>query len=393
MSITLQLPKTRVELAYFSIFRIKVTERQFVKPLPQRRVMAGSKTYADYLNLHTLLSLQGDDSKLSNDELHFVIVHQNFELWFRLVLIELRAARTLLLQTTLPEEDVPRIVHHLKRCTEIFRHMANQWKIMETLTPQDFLAFRDGLGTASGFESFQMRELELLLGLETKQRVAGMDPLSHFRKLAERGGPDAEVLKRLEAEDAMPALGDILAEWLLRTPIQGSLAGDEGDEEKVSEFVDEYLAVHKKIGDDALARMTRHGVDNIEAVAARFAGAHEAAIDFLRPDGVVSRSRAGLLFIESYRELPLLAWPRILVDTLVELEESLVLFRTHHVRMVERLIGRRVGTGGSSGVDYLEATLQYRVFGDLWAVRTILIKREALPELQQPGFYGFAGNK
>lgn len=390
MSITLLPPKTRVELAYFPIFITKVNQRQFVKPLPQPRVMAGSKTYADYLSLHELLSLQGDDDELSNDEQHFVIVHQNFELWFRLVLIELRAARTLLLQTTLPEEDVPRIVHHLKRCIEIFRHMANQWKIMETLTPQDFLAFRDGLGTASGFESYQMRELELLLGLETKQRVAGMDPLAHFRKLAERGETDAEVLERLEAESAMPALGDILAKWLLRTPIQGSLSGDAGDEEKVSEFVDEYLAIHKKIGDDAVARMSQHGVDNIEAVAARFAGAHEAAIDFLRPDGVVSRSRAGLLFIESYRELPLLAWPRILIDTLVELEESLVLFRTHHVRMVERLIGRRVGTGGSSGVDYLEATLQYRVFGDLWAVRTILIKSEALPELQQPEFYGFA---
>ena len=390
MSITLLPPKTRVELAYFPIFITKVNQRQFVKPLPQPRVMAGSKTYADYLSLHELLSLQGDDDELSNDEQHFVIVHQNFELWFRLVLIELRAARTLLLQTTLPEEDVPRIVHHLKRCIEIFRHMANQWKIMETLTPQDFLAFRDGLGTASGFESYQMRELELLLGLETKQRVAGMDPLAHFRKLAERGETDAGVLKRLEAESAMPALGDILAKWLLRTPIQGSLSGDAGDEEKVSEFVDEYLAIHKKIGDDAVARMSQHGVDNIEAVAARFAGAHEAAIDFLRPDGVVSRSRAGLLFIESYRELPLLAWPRILIDTLVELEESLVLFRTHHVRMVERLIGRRVGTGGSSGVDYLEATLQYRVFGDLWAVRTILIKSEVLPELQQPEFYGFA---
>lgn len=390
MSITLLPPKTRVELAYFPIFITKVKQRQFVKPLPQPRVMAGSKTYADYLNLHELLSLQGDDDELSNDEQHFVIVHQNFELWFRLVLIELRAARTLLLQTTLPEEDVPRIVHHLKRCIEIFRHMANQWKIMETLTPQDFLAFRDGLGTASGFESYQMRELELLLGLETKQRVAGMDPLAHFRKLAERGETDAGVLKRLEAEAAMPALGDILAKWLLRTPIQGSLSGDAGDEEKVSEFVEEYLAIHKKIGDDAVARMSQHGVDNIEAVAARFAGAHEAAIDFLKPDGVVSRSRAGLLFIESYRELPLLAWPRILIDTLVELEESLVLFRTHHVRMVERLIGRRVGTGGSSGVDYLEATLQYRVFGDLWAVRTILIKSEALPELQQPEFYGFA---
>jgi tryptophan 2,3-dioxygenase len=108
------------------------------------------------------------------------------------------------------------------------------------------------------------------------------------------------------------------------------------------------------------------------------------------PDGEISRPRAGLLFIESYRNLPLLTWPRILIDTLVELEESLVLFRTHHVRMVERMIGRRVGSGGSSGVDYLEATLKYRVFGDLWAVRTMLIKQERLPELKNPDFYGFA---
>ena len=73
------------------------------------------------------------------------------------------------------------------------------------------------------------------------------------------------------------------------------------------------------------------------------------------------------------------------------LEESLVLFRTHHARMVERIIGRRVGTGGSSGVDYLDATLKYRVFNDLWTVRTLLIKKESLPGLINSEFYGFAG--
>lgn len=352
--------------------------------------MGGSKTYADYLDLHTLLSLQGDDEELSNDEQHFIIVHQAFELWFRLVLIELRAARSLLLQTIIPEEDIPRVAHHLKRCTEVFRLMTGQWKVMETMTPQDFLAFRDGLGTASGFESYQMRELELLLGLEQSQRVGEMDPLGHFRKLAERGGPDAEVLKRLEAEAKMPALGDILAAWLARTPIQGSLLGEDGDDEKVARFVEEYLAAHKRIGDETVARMSGHGVTNMVQVEERFATAQSAARSFLLPDGEVSRARAGLLFIESYRDLPLLTWPRILIDTLVELEESLVLFRTHHARMVERIIGRRVGTGGSSGVDYLDATLKYRVFNDLWTVRTLLIKKEALPQLEDPAFYGFS---
>ncbi|MBC8437693.1 MAG: tryptophan 2,3-dioxygenase [Euryarchaeota archaeon] len=351
--------------------------------------MAGSKTYADYLDLHTLLSIQGDDETLSNDEQHFIIVHQNFELWFRLVLIELRAARTLLLKSTLPEEDVPRIVHHLKRCIEIFRVMTGQWKVMETMTPQDFLNFRDGLGTASGFESYQMRELELVLGLEQSQRFGEMDPLGHFRKLAERGGPDAEVLKKLEAESEIPALGDILADWLARTPIQGSLAGDENDDEVVSQFVNDFLAAHKKVGDETVARMSGHGVTNMVAVEERFASAHNAARDFLMPNGKISRARAGLLFIESYRDLSLLAWPRILIDNLVELEQSLVLFRTHHVRMVERMIGRRVGSGGSSGVDYLEATLKYRVFGDLWAVRTMLIKKDVLPPIKDTAFYGF----
>ena len=82
-------------------------------------------------------------------------------------------------------------------------------------------------------------------------------------------------------------------------------------------------------------------------------------------------------FIESYRDLPLLAWPRLLIDTVVELEEQLVLWRTRHARMVERTIGRRMGTGGSAGVDYLDQTARYRIFTELWAVRTLLLPRRS----------------
>ena len=108
----------------------------------------------------------------------------------------------------------------------------------------------------------------------------------------------------------------------------------------------------------------------------------------LRPR--IRRIRAGVLFIESYRDLPRLAWPRLLIDSVVELEEQLVLFRGRHARMVERIIGRRVGTGGSSGVDYLDKTTSYRIFTELWAVRTVLLPTADLPPLAHPERYGFA---
>ena len=350
-----------------------------------------NRTYGGYLSLHELLSLQRETEGISNDEMHFIVTHQTFELWFKQVIRELREVRDILATEHVPEAQVPKAVEHLGRVTEIFRLLAHQWKVMETLTPQGFLAFRDGLGTASGFESFQMREMEILLGLEHTGRVSEMDPLAHFRKLASRSEADASALVKLETALEETTLASALTTWLSRTPIMGSFYGSEADDEAVEAYVDAHLAAYSSIGEAASARMEAQGVDNIEAVKARFDAASQGARDFLKPEGEVNRARAGLLFIESYRELPLLAWPRVLVDAVVELEESMVLFRTHHARMVERIIGRRVGTGGSSGVDYLDATTKYRIFGDLWGVRTILLKPELRPELKNGEMYGFAG--
>ena len=104
------------------------------------------------------------------------------------------------------------------------------------------------------------------------------------------------------------------------------------------------------------------------------------------------RVRAGLLFIESHRNLPLLAWPRLLIDTVVEVEEQLVLWRNRHARMVERVIGRRVGTGGSSGVEYLDRTTRARIFGDLWTVRTLLMPKRLVPGAENADFYYQVGS-
>jgi len=144
-------------------------------------------TYGNYLQLEELLSLQagpeGHEPSPSNHEMHFIVVHQAFELWFKQINRELEEALILLNVELVDEKKIPVIVSHLERCSEIFRLLASQWKVMETLSPQDFLAFRDRLGTSSGFESWQMRTLEMLLGLESEQRIGGMDPMVHNRKL------------------------------------------------------------------------------------------------------------------------------------------------------------------------------------------------------------------
>ena len=375
-----------------------------------------SPTYSEYLRLEELLKLQTgikyDKRKISNDELHFILVHQNFELWFKLIINELKCTRDILSSAYVEETKLPQAVHHMARVIETFKLMAQQWKVMETLEPQDFLNFRDELGTASGFESFQMREMESLMG---KKWIDGKP-----------AGKD---------DDSTKSLYEVTCEWLERTPIQGSTPKSKNDEENVNNFINNYLKAHKAVypdtnqeaidffDEDPSLRRRRAGLIFIESyrdlpllawprklistlieleesmilwrssharmvermIGRRIGTGGSSGVDYL---DMTTKYR---VFIESYRELPLLAWPRKLISTLIELEESMILWRSAHARMVERMIGRRIGTGGSSGVDYLDMTTKYRVFIDLWSVRSVLIKKEALPPLQNPDFYEFKG--
>jgi tryptophan 2,3-dioxygenase len=317
----------------------------------------------------------------------------------KLLLRELRDARDQLSAERVDEEIVPRVVHHLDRVEEVLRLMTAQWAVMETLAPQDFLAFRDKLAPASGFQSFQMRELELVLGLGARQRLkyGGVDPIDHIRTSSQtaRGGP--EVRRRLEQALEEGSLHDALHKWLHRTPIQGSCPGDEGDAQVVDSFLTKYLEAYEESQRIVAENLARAGVADPDGLEARVESARLEARAFLLaedqngPDrDFIRRVRAGLLFVESYRELPLLAWPRLLIDKIVAVEKQMVLWRSGHARMVERTIGRRVGTGGSSGVDYLDEAARVRVFTDLWAVRSILLSREQRPPLSNPDFYGFA---
>jgi tryptophan 2,3-dioxygenase len=237
--------------------------------------------------------------------------------------------------------------------------------------------------------------METVLGLKHEQRIpyGNVDAIEHIRSFGDPTPAALVARARIEAASQEITLRDALIRWLARTPIQGSSPTDPGDDAVVTAFIEAYLAraeAHQRAGIEALAGTL--GEAERARITERVEMGLAASRAFLSPeDPVERRARAGLLFIESYRELPLLAWPRLLLDTVVELEEQLLLFRNRHARMVERTIGRRVGTGGSAGVEYLDKTTQQRIFPELWAVRSALLPRVALPPLETPEKYGFAG--
>jgi tryptophan 2,3-dioxygenase len=357
-------------------------------------------TYWDYLRLDGLLALQGglegDEASLLPDEVHFIVVHQVYELWFKLALRELRLARDALGRERVDEAAMPDVCHHLGRVNTVLRLAVQQFELVETLAPQDFLAFRDKLFPASGFQSFQMREIEILMGLKDGDRVqvGGADVTTHLERARNDTPAGNLAAARMAAVRAERTLLEVLDDWLHRTPIDGSSPSDRGDDEAVAAFATHWLAASDRYIDATEARARANGGD--AGLAARFEAARLAARTFLNaedqpPEARARRRRirAAVLFIESYRSLPLLAWPRRLLDGFVDLEEQVVLFRQRHARMVERVIGRRIGTGGSGGVEYLDKTAAYRVFHDLWTVRTLLLPPDRNPPIQAAGRYGF----
>lgn len=361
-------------------------------------------SYWDYVRVEDLLTLQDglerDEGALTNEEVMFITVHQVYELWFKLILRELATARDLFVREPVAEQELSGAVRSLKRVSTILRVAINHWEVMETLTTREFLVFRDKLIPASGFQSAQLRQIEILLGLPEEDRIPlGMGGSYLDALRAADGSPSPALARVVRQLEDRPTLKEAIEGWLARTPLDGCLASDKDAPERLKEFVDAFLKAHAAEVDSActraLAIAKTKAKEDVDRLRARYEAEKASVKSFLAPtqgDGgaLRARIRVAMLFIETYRELPLLAWPREVLDGLVELEQLFVIFRQRHARMVERVIGRRTGTGGSAGVDYLDATaLQYRIFRDLWAIRTLQIRRAAAPALKHPEFYDF----
>jgi tryptophan 2,3-dioxygenase len=218
--------------------------------------------YWGYIRVEPLLALQtgtaDDERKLSNDEVMFIVVHQIDELWFKLILREMVAVRDLFSRAPVPEQALASAVRGIRRMETIVQQLAAHFALMETMTTRDYLAFRDKLAGASGFQSGQMREIEILMGLSEGDRVALGHEGSYLTALREHDGSSSTALARVQARLAdKPTLREAVLEWILRTPIQGSTPSQPGDAAVVSAFVEEYLATH--------ARSVQRGLDLAKA--------------------------------------------------------------------------------------------------------------------------------
>ena len=257
-------------------------------------------SYAEYLKINELLALQCPLSEgPEHDEMLFIVIHQVYELWFKEVLHELDH-----LQELLSRNDGARARQTLKRILTILKVMVAQIDILETMTPLEFLSFRDRLESGSGFQSYQFRELEFALGWK--------DP-----KTLERYPAGSEVRRRLERRLKSASLWD--------------------------SFLHHLASIGVPVPRTDLERDVTRRVESSPAL------------------------RDVLLAV--YRSQPALAE---LCERLVDLDEGLMELRYRHVKMVQRTIGTRRGTGGSAGADYLLATLNQPLFPDLWAIRTEL---------------------
>jgi tryptophan 2,3-dioxygenase len=369
--------------------------------------MPAKKTsYWDYIKIEELLALQSgidhSEEDLSNDEVRFIVIHQIDELWFKLVLREMTSARDLFARKHVPEDAVAGAVQSLKRISIGFELASQQFRLMETMGTQDYLTFRDKLSPASGFQSAQTREIEILMGLKEPDRIPFGKEGSFLDALKNDDGSPSLAHDRVTKRIAdTPTLKDAVSAWLYRTPIQGSVPGDEHDSEVIARWTADYYRGHETLTQRALehaATAQALSAEDLERLQQRYRGQLRGAKRHMDAEDVPAedrdftiRLRAAILFIDSNRELPLLSWPGQIIDSLVECEQSLVIFRQRHARMVERVIGRRVGTGGSDGVDYIDQTaLKYRVFTEIWGARTLLLPPDLCPEVTDRAFYDLA---
>jgi tryptophan 2,3-dioxygenase len=319
-------------------------------------------TYWQILKVDELLSLQGGaegEEHTGNDEATFIIVHQAFELFFKVILRELVLARNILAGAEIRNQELASAVRALRRASTVFETVTANWRILETLTTRDYLVFRDKLGTASGFQSGQVREIEILMGLDDAARVAAA---AQWRSaLLENDGKPSKSAARVAARvEDTPTLRTALYDWLSRIPIDGSR-----DQAHIDAFLESYIAKHRAGTEARLRDMILPVTPPSEWPRLRElherdmeqASSYLMATDTPDIDEVTRaykrRVRAAIVFVESYRELPRLTWAREIVDATLELEQAMLIWRGRHVRMVERVIGRRPGTG-SAGVAYLD---------------------------------------
>ena len=351
--------------------------------------------YGEYLQLDKLLDAQHPRSKAlgepAHDEMLFIITHQAYELWFKQVIHELDSAMAMFNTNLVDAHSVGTIVARLRRVVEIMKLMVQQIGVLETMTPLDFLDFRDYLFPASGFQSYQFRVVETMLGLQSAKRIT-YNQCKYSSVFSEEKQVELDVL---EAEQSIFTEVEL---WLERTPFLKL---------KDFNFLEQYKATVEKMikKEQKNINAAAYLSDQEKEMRLKMVGSTDTYFqsvldpkkhEELRAEGKLRLSygaTVAALFINLYRDEPILHGPFNLLVCLSEIDEQLTNWRYRHSQMVFRMLGSKVGTGGSSGHDYLLETAQkHHIYSDFQSVSTMLIPRSELMELpgevkKQLGFY------
>ena len=339
--------------------------------------------YINYLSLDKILDAQhpvsGDDKTAAHEEMLFIIIHQTYELWFKQMIHELSSIMDLFKAQQIDESNVGVVVRRMDRVNKIMTTLVGQLDILETMTSLDFLDFRNHLSPASGFQSHQFRKLEVMLGLKIKQRhqFGGCPYHAQFE------GKDKEEILNLEDDISLFSL---VEKWLERIPFLNIQDFDfiSSYEEAVNLMLEKEIDVIKSSELPSAERDIR--ISMIDENRKYF----KRVLDKNIHDDAIANGETSLsykatmsaLLINLYRDEPILHLPYQFLRSLVEMDHKIAAWRFRHVQMVEKMLGQKIGTGGSSGQGYLKQTVdKHKLFTDLANISTLMISRSYLPEL------------
>ncbi len=328
--------------------------------------------YSEYLQLDKILNAQQLESdkaaQHAHDEMLFIVIHQSYELWFKQLLYEVGSVIDIMSQPNISDNspDLYAVNHRLKRCVTILNVLVHKIDILETMTPLDFLDFRNMLRPASGFQSIQFKLLEAQLGLKMDARHGKEYYTSQLKP------EDVEVIKN--AENTKPLI-TLVNEWLERMPFfdhdkYWNQLSSNGEKHP---FWEQYHALYS----GSLVEGEKFNLEHFEEI---FFSVNKNESWALSP-----RARRSALFIMLYRDYPLMQLPYQLINVLLDIDESISTWRYRHMNMVHRMIGTRTGTGGSTGKGYLKGAVdKHYIFFEFAELTTYLIERHKLPQLSNP---------
>jgi tryptophan 2,3-dioxygenase len=349
----------------------------------------GPVYYGDYLQLPKLLDSQLPLSKKyadsvngeCHDEMLFIVVHQVYELWFKQIIHDLNSILNIFKETYIPEVELSSIVQKLERIKKIQALLIPQFEVLESMTPMDFLEFRDLLIPASGFQSVQFREIEIKLGQHTTDRL-DVDREFFMGRLSES---DRAHLTEVEK---MPTLLKCLEGWLERLPYtdikefnfwaeyQKSIEEILKDDQEIIETNSAHLSDKQKSIQLENLRLTRGTFDSLfnESKHKELIGNNQRKLS--------QKAILNALFILLYRNESMLTMPFHLITALMDIDENFTSWRYRHALLAQRMLGTKIGTGGSSGHQYLKrAADNNHVFLDLFNLSTFLIPSSRLPKI------------